>query len=158
MIEFDPQRWSAPIQNQRTPEASVWIEPIRIQVWGSAGWEGALLLYIWPGVIPALSLLSSIPRFVLRRAGWRVAPRIVVGLLILQWSAASLFTATARGSTDGEGLSSMFGNLFGIPEAAEVGLNIGFLVIVVLVWVATIVVDVGSVARARRGTRSIDLS
>lgn len=125
---------------------------------GSAGWEGVLLLYVWPGVIPALSVLSSIPRFVLRRAGWRVAPRIIVGLLMVQWAAAVLFTATARGTTDGDDLPSMFGKLFGIPESAEVGLNIGFLVIVVLVWVATIVVAVGSVARAGRGTRSNDLN
>ena len=120
---------------------------------GSAGWEGVLLLFVWPGVIPALSLLSSIPRFVLRRVGWRVAPRSIVSLLIVQWVAALLFTATARGTTDGAELPSILGNVFGIPEAAEVGLNIGFLVIVVVVWVATIVVAAGSVARARRGTR-----
>ena len=121
---------------------------------GSAGWEGVLLLYVWPGVIPALSLLSSIPRFVLRRAGWRVAPRVIVGLLIAQWAAALLFTATARGTTDGADLPSMLGNVFGIPEAAEVALNIGFLVIVVLAWIATVVVPVGSVAKSRRGTPS----
>lgn len=67
--------------------------------------------------------------------------------------AALLLTATARGATDGSELPSILGNVFGIPEAAEVGLNIGFLVIVVVVWAATIVVAAGSVVRARRGSR-----
>lgn len=55
-----------------------------------ASWEGLIVLALSPVLVPTIALLSSIPRCVLRRRGWVLAPRQIVVPLLVCWGGTLL--------------------------------------------------------------------
>lgn len=64
------------------------------------GWDALLTLVTAPITIPIAALLALLPRFLLRRAGWRHAPASLVSLLICAGWGLLAIIVTWRGTGD----------------------------------------------------------
>lgn len=97
-----------------------WLLPIvGIFAVGNGGWFLLMLLVMSPILVPILGLLGSLPRFLLRRAGWSTAPAPVTTLLFVQWWAWIIAMITPLGATDSIPIPAIMQELSPRPIAGQ---------------------------------------
>lgn len=102
----------------------------------SAGWDGFFLVLFSPLLVPALALLGSLPRFIMRRRGHTAAPVAMWAMLAAHWWGAAFFFWSIRGTGDSGSLGSMLGEALGLSERGEAAVGAVALGCVVVAWVA----------------------
>ncbi|MBK0422304.1 hypothetical protein JD292_09485 [Leucobacter sp. CSA2] len=105
-----------------------WFLPVLLILlrFSSGGWETLFLVMLSPVVVPGIALLAALPRFILRRRGWRYAPASVSSLLIASAWGLALMSLAVRGSGDSGTIDSPLRTFFsGLSERAE-GMIAGF--------------------------------
>jgi hypothetical protein len=120
---------------------------------GNGGWESLLLIYGAVLIVPAFALLGSLPRFLLRKRGYRSAPLTTVPLLFVIWWGWTCVGAAMPGITDSSPLPSIANSLTGerLPSAIELMLMVGGMLAGTIAWIAVVAMSIALSNRARAG-------
>ncbi|MFK4729412.1 hypothetical protein ROT00_06980 [Agromyces mediolanus] len=118
-------------------------------LFGNGGWESLVLIPASVVLVPGTALLGALPRFLLRRAGYRSAPLPIVPLLFVVWWGWSCVGAAMPGATDGAPLPSMLDAMTGgrLPSAIETGVMAAGAAAALVCWSAVLVIAVRLRAR-----------
>lgn len=79
-----------------------------------AGWETVILMVTAPITIPAIGLLGSLPRFLLRKKGHTEVPIPVAVMLIVQWWGLIFFSLAMEGVGDSGSFPSVMAQMFSL--------------------------------------------
>lgn len=116
--------WSPPRNGRSDIHSFVWglwpwmnwgLPVIAMFTIGNGGWMALLLLVASPVLVPALGLLGSLPRFLLRKSGISTTPAPITTLLFVQWWAWAAAMITPAGATDGSPIPAVMQGLSTAP-------------------------------------------
>jgi len=77
-----------------------------------AGWETVILMITAPVTIPAIGLLGSLPRFLLRKKGHTAVPTSIAVMLVVQWWGLIMFSLAMEGVGDSGSFPSVMAQMF----------------------------------------------
>lgn len=123
-------------------------------LFGNGGWESLVLIPASLVLVPGTALLGALPRFLLRRQGYREAPLPIVPLLFVVWWGWICVGAAMPGATDSAPLPSIVNALTGerLPSAIETGLLAVGAIAATMCWVAVLIIALLRAQRMRAGT------
>lgn len=150
-----PPNDASPREDQDSPKLAVtiwrvwpwasWLLPLAVVFVPAmsprgGGWYALMLLLLSPVIVAAAGLLGSLPRFLLRRAGYHAVPVELMWLLVLHWWSWVPIIVTFRDATDMGRVPSLLNTMLpvGLSHASEnVFRTLGF-IILVLTWIVIV--------------------